>query len=62
MYSLHMLRGGILFLSLLAVGQSLAQTTDLNRVAVGSVAPDFELPRVDGGNRITVCLAQRCLG
>ena len=50
MYALHMFRGGVLLLALVAGGQGLAQTTDLNRVAVGSVAPDFELPSAAGNN------------
>ena len=36
-------------LALLLSGQAPPSATDLNRVVVGSMAPDFELPSAAGG-------------
>ena len=39
----------VALLGLLVSGQAPPSATDLNRVAVGSMAPDFELPSAAGG-------------
>jgi hypothetical protein len=39
----------LFFLTALASPQPALSPTDLDRVAVGSVAPDFELPSAAGG-------------
>ena len=38
-----------MLLAILLSGQAPPSATDLNRVVVGSVAPDFELPSAAGG-------------
>ncbi len=51
MYPVSMWRGlWLLLTAVLCLGQGQPPVTDLNRVAVGSVAPDFELPSAAGGN------------
>lgn len=45
-----MLGSAVFLLAALAGGQVAPAPTDLNRVAVGTVAPDFELPSASGGN------------
>ena len=40
----------VFLLAALAGGQVAPSPSDLNRVAVGTVAPDFELPSAAGGN------------
>ena len=43
------MRGMLFLIGVLAWAPSNPGATDLNRVAVGSVAPDFELPAASGG-------------
>jgi hypothetical protein len=43
------MRGLLLLLGALAYAQAPPGASDLNRVSVGSMAPDFELPSSAGG-------------
>jgi len=45
-----MLRSAVLLVGALAGGQVAPSPSDLNRVVVGTMAPDFELPSAAGGN------------
>jgi len=45
-----MLRSAVLLVAALASGQVGLSPSDLNRVAVGTIAPDFELPSASGGS------------
>jgi hypothetical protein len=45
-----MVRFALLLLGAAAFAQVLLPPTDLNRVAVGATAPDFELPSAAGGS------------